>query len=198
MIRADNEIAPEMTAGKSELRRECREAVRGLTPAYKAAASASIADRLVNDPAFTAAETVFVYLSTPNEPDTAAIIDRALAMGKTVCVPRTYEPPRMEAVRFTSRAELVPGRFGILEPPASAPVIPAESIDLAVVPCVCVSADGRRLGHGGGYYDVFLGAHPRIASVCLCFGALVREDVPIGPTDVCIDRVIRETAEIHL
>ena len=187
-----------MTANKSELRRECRAIARGLTPAYKAAASESITDRLVNSPEFAAAETVFVYLSTPNEPDTASIIDRALALGKTVCVPRSFEPPRMEAVRFTSRAELVPGRFGILEPPASASVIPADDIDLAVIPCVCVSPDGRRLGHGGGYYDVFLGAHPRIASVCLCFGALVREDVPTDPTDVRVCRVIRETAEIHL
>ena len=187
-----------MTDAKSELRRACRAISRGLTASYKAAASASITEQLVNAPEFAAAETVFVYLSTPNEPDTAAIIDHAIALGKTVCVPRSFEPPRMEAVRFTSRAELVPGRFGILEPPASAPIIPADDIDLAVIPCVCVTPDGRRLGHGGGYYDVFLGAHPRIASVCLCFGALVREDVPTDPMDVCIDRVIRETAEIHL
>ena len=187
-----------MTDAKSELRRECRAIARGLTSAYKAAASASIAETLVNGPEFAAAETVFVYLSTANEPDTAAIIDRALALGKTVCVPRSFEPPRMEAVRFTSRAELVSGRCGILEPPASASVIPADDIDLAVIPCVCVTPDGRRLGHGGGYYDVFLGAHPNIDTVCLCFDALVRSDVPTGPTDVRIDRVIRETAEIHL
>ena len=187
-----------MTDAKSELRRECRAIARGLTASYKSAASASITEQLVNSPEFAAAETVFVYLSTPNEPDTAAVIDRALALGKTVCVPRSFEPPRMEAVRFTSRAELVPGRFGILEPPASASIIPADDIDLAVIPCVCVSPDGRRLGHGGGYYDIFLGAHPNIDTVCLCFGALVREDVPTDPTDVRIDRVIRETAEIHL
>ena len=187
-----------MTDAKSELRRECRAIVHGLTASYKAAASASIAETLVNSPEFTAAKTVFVYLSTANEPDTAAIIDRALALGKTVCVPRSFEPPRMEAVRFTSRAELVSGRFGILEPPASASVIPAEDIDLAVIPCVCITPDGRRLGHGGGYYDVFLGTHPNIPTVCLCFGALVREDVPTDPTDVRVCRVLRETPEIHL
>ena len=187
-----------MTDVKSELRRECREIVRGLTVRYLLAASGSIALQLMGSSVFRSAKTIFVYLSTPNEPDTAPIIDRALALGKTVCVPRSFEPPRMEAVRFTSRAELVPGRFGILEPPASASVIPADNIDLAVIPCVCITPDGRRLGHGGGYYDVFLGAHPNIDTVCLCFGALVREDVPTDPTDVCIDRVIRETAEIHL
>ena len=67
-----------MTANKSELRRECRAIVRELTTSYKAAASASIAEQLVNAPEFAAAETIFVYLSTPNEPDTAAIIDRVI------------------------------------------------------------------------------------------------------------------------
>ena len=74
----------------------------------------------------------------------------------------------------------------------SAPTeIPFPSIELAVVPCVCATPDGRRLGHGAGYYDRFLRAHP-MPCLCLCFHALLLDDLPTGPTDFPMDAVITE------
>lgn len=180
---------------KPELRRLCKAISRGLTAEYRRAASASIAGQLIAVPGFRSAGTVFVYLSMESEPDTAPILEAALSAGKRVCVPRSYAPPRMDAVRYTSREELRPGRYGIPEPPPAAAVIPAREIDFAVIPCVCASLNGARLGHGAGYYDAFLGPHPRIETVCLCFGALLREDIPMSPSDIFIGQVISERDE---
>lgn len=180
---------------KPELRRLCKAISRGLTAEYRRAASASIAGQLIAVPGFRSAGTVFVYLSMESEPDTAPILEAALSAGKRVCVPCSYAPPRMDAVRYTSREELRPGRYGIPEPPPAAAVIPAREIDFAVIPCVCASLNGARLGHGAGYYDAFLGPHPRIETVCLCFGALLREDIPMSPSDIFIGQVISERDE---
>ncbi len=177
---------------KPELRRLCKAISRGLTAEYRRAASAAIAGQVIADPAFRSAGTVFVYLSMASEPDTAPILDAALCAGKRVCVPRSYAPPRMDAVRYTSREELRPGRYGIPEPPSCAALIPPQEIDFAVIPCVCASLNGARLGHGAGYYDAFLGSHPRIETVCLCFAALLREDIPMSPADVFMGKVISE------
>lgn len=182
---------------KPELRRLCKAISRGLTVEYRRAASASIAGQLIAVPGFRSAGTVFVYLSMESEPDTAPILEAALSAGKRVCVPRSYAPPRMDAVRYTSREELRPGRYGIPEPPPAAAVIPAREIDFAVIPCVCASLNGARLGHGAGYYDAFLGPHPRIETVCLCFGALLREDIPMSPSDIFIGQVISERDDLR-
>ena len=182
---------------KPELRRLCKAISRGLTAEYRRAASASIAGQLIAVPGFRSAGTVFVYLSMESEPDTAPILEAALSAGKRVCVPRSYAPPRMDAVRYTSREELRPGRYGIPDPPPAAAVIPAREIDFAVIPCVCASLNGARLGHGAGYYDAFLGPHPRIETVCLCFGALLREDIPMSPSDIFIGQVISERDDLR-
>ena len=92
----------------------------------------------------------------------------------------------MDAVRILSLDDLRPGSFGIPEPAAGGPC--ARRVDLAFLPCVSVSPRGDRLGHGGGYYDAFLSAHP-CRTLCLCHKALMSPDIPAGSLDVPVDAV---------
>ena len=97
----------------------------------------------------------------------------------------------MDAVRVFSWQDLSPGAYGIPEPAGDPSDGLFPSIDLAVVPCVCASRTGQRLGHGAGYYDRFLRAHP-MPCLCLCFHALLLDDLPTEPTDFPMDAVITE------
>ena len=178
-----------MNLAKALARREALTLARALPAAERDEASAAIARAVLSHPAFLAARTVFVYVSLPQEPDTAAICAAALARGKRLCLPRCAAPPNMEAVAVTENTTLRPGRLDIQEP-AGEPV-PPEEIDLAIVPCVAASPDGVRLGHGGGYYDAFLAACPAV-KLCLCYAALLRPDLPTDPWDIRMDAVITE------
>ena len=53
-------------------------------------------------------------------------------------------------VRESELGDLEARKYDILEPGAEAPVIQPEEINLAIVPCMSCSHDGRRLGYGGG------------------------------------------------
>lgn len=176
---------------KKRLRREASEKISRFPPDALKEASQKITAQVLSSPQYRQAASLFVYVSTNSEPDTRAIIEDAWKAGKVVCVPKCYGGGRMEAVRVFSWHDLVPGAYGIPEPAS----VPAGSIfpvlDLAVIPCVCATPDGKRLGHGVGYYDRFLRAHP-MPCLCLCFHALLLDGLPTEPSDYPMDAVITE------
>ena len=128
-------------------------------------------------PDWQQARTVLAFAALPDEPDTAPLLRRALAEGKRLLLPRVTGPGRMEAVRVDKVEQLVPGAYGILEPPVGFPAADPESIDLILLPCLAAAADGTRLGWGGGYYDRFLARCAAPAAV-LCPEALVAPFLP--------------------
>ena len=66
-------------------------------------------------------------------------------------------------------------------------------LDVVVVPGLAFTADGRRLGQGGGHYDRFL---PRLRPGCRTVGAAFAEqlvdDLPTEPHDVLLDLVVTD------
>lgn len=187
-------MAPEeadLLREKQRLRREIRAAAAALPESYRAEASRRIAEQVLALEAYRKARVVMAYMSLPEEPDTRGLIGDAVGAGKTVLLPRCVSPDRMIALPFTGWDRLEAGWLNIREPviPAEGTEIPAP--ELILVPCVSAAADGRRLGHGAGYYDRFL-AGQAAETVCLCFRRLMREDVPAGPLDRRMDRVITD------
>ena len=181
----------ELREQKKRLRREIRDAAAGLTADYREEASSRIAEQVLALEAWRNARVVMAYASLPTEPDTRLLIQRAVQEGKTVLLPRCVSPERMVALPFSGWENLEPGWLNIQEPriPDTGEEIPEP--DLILVPCVTASPDGRRLGHGAGYYDRFLEGRNAHA-VCLCFRKLMREEIPVGPTDRRPDRVITD------
>ncbi len=75
--------------------------------------------------------------------------------------------------------------------------IEAEKLDLVVVPGLAFSADGHRLGQGGGWYDRFLArTRADCTKVGVCFAGQVVPQVPIEPHDVPLDLVVTDTGTI--
>lgn len=176
---------------KSQLRGVCRKIRAELPEEYFMEAGEMIVSHLLESPVYINARSVFCYVSVPSEPPTMGIIQDALSKGKQVWVPRCVSEGIMEAVRIDSVEILQPGKYGILEP-SCGQVAPSEMLfDLAIVPCVSASLSGKRLGHGAGYYDRFLGEH-KCVSICLCYSRLIREDIPVESTDILMDYVVTD------
>lgn len=96
------------------------------------------------------------YVPLPREADVMPLLADALASGKTLLLPRVEDEHRMTLRRMDRLDGLVTGRWGLLEPPEDAEVVPAFEAELLLVPLEGVDRSGTRLGKGGGYYDALL------------------------------------------
>ncbi|MBQ3272036.1 MAG: 5-formyltetrahydrofolate cyclo-ligase [Solobacterium sp.] len=180
-----------MTSGrKAERRKQLKKQYEDLNPAYVLKAGSAIAETVISLPVFQRAASVFVYLSTEHEPDTSAIIKAAFAAGKTVYVPKC-EGRCMKAVRIRADSKLKAGKLGIPEPEDDS-ITAGNRIDLSVIPCLSVTREGDRLGHGMGYYDRFLKA-AETCRLCLCFNELLATELPCDSQDERMDLVVTET-----
>ena len=176
---------------KKALRREIKAAVAALDEDYTKEADRRIFRYVAGLPEYEQADTLFCFVGTISEIDTAPILQDALRQGKRVGVPKCTARGIMEVREIRSLQDLEAGNYGIMEPGAHAPVIQPGEINLAVVPCMSCSSDGRRLGYGGGYYDRYLGSTRAVKAV-ICRGRIMRGDIPVEPHDQIMDMVISE------
>ena len=178
-------------AEKQRIRQEARMIAGHLTEEYRREASREITRRVLSLPFWKQAATVMVYWSLPSEPDTRELMETALQERKTLLLPRCLDAARMTALPVRNPDELKPGALGIPEPelPEDGTTVPEP--ELILVPCLAATPNGVRLGHGAGYYDRFLSSHSG-KTVCLCFRALLRGDLPSEETDIITDLVITD------
>ena len=194
---------------KAELRRAVIAQRDALDLYVQAAKSATICARLVEllDRLGAAApHTVAVYAAMGSEVDPAAfaaaaakrgwrvaypcmlsaadaaacgqrICMRAIAIGDVSAAPFITHPTRTFAA-----ADIDSNRF---------PIVPAEALDMIVVPLVAFDQTGARLGYGGGCYDRYL---PTVSESCQIIGIAFDEQrvnhVPTDAHDLSLPNII--------
>lgn len=145
---------------KKTLRKEIRSTLKNLSPETRAAYQVSLLEQLLATEQWQQAKTVAITIAMGMELQTADFIAAAQAQGKTVYVPRTIDEGRqMFFCLYNEDTKMEVSPFGVAEPVAETPVIAKSDIDLILVPGLMFSADGYRVGHGGGYYDRYLAGY---------------------------------------
>lgn len=182
---------------KRELRKEIRKKRRQLSMQYCQDADERIFRHAVSLPEYEKAETVFCYVGTRDEIDTLPLLKDILKRGKRLGVPKCISKGIMKVFEIRNLESLEEGAYGILEPAEGCSLIEPAEIDLAYVPCLSCSTDGRRLGFGGGYYDRYL-QHVRFPGAVLCRSRLMSEEIPMDAYDRRMDIVISEEQIIRV
>ena len=184
---------------KAELRRAMIARRDALDLDVRAAKSATICARLVellDRPDSAAPRTVAAYAAMGSEVNPAAFaaaaaarswrvaypcmlsaIDAA-AFGQRMCM-RAVAADDASAAPFTVHPTRA---FGDADIDSSRfPIVPAEALDMIVVPLVAFDRAGARLGYGGGCYDRYL---PTLSPACQIIGiAFDEQRVDHVPTD---------------
>ena len=133
---------------------------------------------------------ILVFVSAGSEPETHRFIETALSDGKKVAVPYISEG-EMSFRYIGSLSELVPGAFGISEPPAGNETVKDFSSCLCVTPCLSVDENGVRLGYGGGFYDRFLKDH-NVHTIALAYEACITDSLPEEQHDLRVGKIVTE------
>lgn len=179
---------------KAALRTEIRARMGALIVSEREKSDEALFTRLLALPEVERAKTILLYYGMGSEPDTARLIPKLIAMGKTVALPRCLPGQQMEARRVANGAELVRHPYGMLEPGEDCPAVPKEEIDLVLTPGLAFDKNCYRLGQGGGYYDRYL-AHYTGKTVALCRDVFLLPAVPVEAHDRPVELVLTETRE---
>lgn len=151
-----------------------------------------VADGAISDlvsAVFDDKQTFFIYYSYQSEADSHALIERLLAEGKRVFLPRVEGKNMVAAEYFGNESGLVQNKYGICEPQGQAC---EEEIQVCIAPLLAVNSRGYRLGYGGGFYDRYFQAHPETIRAGIGYNLQITDEFKEEHGDEPLDLFICE------
>ena len=173
---------------KKELRAQIRAKKRAMTEEEIVAKSEALGKLFAESEAYKNAKSIYGYLPYNQEVRTVAMLEKALADGKRVAVPKCYGD-EMKFLWMEDLSKVEKGYANIPEPIADEPVADDQTA-LVLMPGMAFTKDGKRMGYGGGFYDKFLAAEPNHPTVALCYDFQMVEDLPTEEYDIPVDCVL--------
>jgi 5-formyltetrahydrofolate cyclo-ligase len=178
-------------ASKAVLREQLLAARHRVADDIRAVEARVLLERL--EPVVGAGTTVCAYVPVGSEPGSIEMLDMLLRRSGRVLLPvaRTSGPGNSDMplpMRWGAYrpGALVPGPWGLLEPPE--PLLSESALaeaGLVIVPALAVDRRGVRLGRGRGFYDRSLeGRDPAARLVAVVRDAEFVDELPAEPHDV--------------
>lgn len=173
---------------KQELRKAVREKKRAMTPQEIEKRSQLLLQQFVQTEAYQIATAIYGYLPYNQEVRTVPILQRAIADGKKVAVPKVYGE-EMRFLYLEDLTQVAAGYAGIPEPIADDPIA-EDKTALVLMPGLAFDMEGHRIGYGGGFYDKFLSNEPEHPTVALCYDFQVFPKLDTEEFDIPVDLVL--------
>lgn|SRR5574344_555741 len=197
MISDETNEAQQCIAQKKILRSEMKERVAALSPEEIKKQSHNACNIFLHSALYAESGSLLLYMAMKSEIDPLEITMQALRDGKQVALPRIV--PHTSHMSFylikntqPLKNQLIAGMWGIREPaPEEANLFDITRLSsrtvTMVTPGVAFTTGGLRIGHGRGYYDMYLSAvenHcPENCKLVLLGMCLSEQVVAAIPTD---------------
>lgn len=173
---------------KKALRSRIREKKRAMTEEEIVSRSKKLAALFYESEAYQNARTIYGYLSYNQEVRTVPMLEKALADGKAVAVPKVYGD-EMKFILMTDLSQVCKGFAGIPEPISDGPEA-HDPTALVLMPGLAFDSQGHRMGYGGGFYDKFLASEPEHPTLALCYEFQMLPSLETEPHDIPVDTVL--------
>lgn len=213
--------AADIAHHKRGLRSKIRKDLKALSPDQRALEDSAIQNFVLDSSWFKSCRRLCAYISCEvlREVDTSRILAEVLRnpdeghgtqVTKRLYVPRVEDKnSHMRMLSISNIEDLVANSMDILEP---SPIDvegnqredvmqSSEPVDIFLVPGLAFDRLGRRLGRGGGYYDVLLKKYQDLAVerkwkqpllVALGYSVQIMEEnvIPVTANDVMVDALV--------
>lgn len=173
---------------KTELRRMIRQKKQAMTEEQIVRSSARLGELFAASEQYKNAKTIYGYLPYNQEVRTVPMLERALAEGKRVAVPKVFGD-EMKFIYITDLSRVEKGYAGIPEPVDDGPEAD-DPTALVLMPGLVFDPKGHRIGYGGGFYDRFLAKEPAHPTVALCYDFQMLPELQTEEFDIPVDRVL--------
>jgi len=188
----------DLKRAKKAARREVLALRDAMSADERSLLGARATERFLALPEMATAHVVMAFSTFGSELPTMPLIERLVARGVTVALPRIVDGD-LEPRTWKPGEPTTETSFGALEPEGGEVVEP-DAIDVVVTPAVAFDRAGRRVGYGGGYYDRFF---PFMRDDALRAGIgfgvqLLDRDLPEGAFDLRVDAVVTETETVRV
>ncbi len=180
---------------KALLRKRMRQLRGSRPPDARARRSAAVVARVIALPCWQGARAVALYASMPDEFDTRALLDDAVARGLDVALPVVGDDRVLTfrwLVRGGARYPTTMSAFGIDEPADEAPAVDLADLDVVIVPALAMDPRGHRLGFGRALYDNTLALMPNAVRVATVFAFQMIAEVPDEAHDQRVHFVVTD------
>ncbi|MBP5520162.1 MAG: 5-formyltetrahydrofolate cyclo-ligase [Treponema sp.] len=195
---------------KAEIRKAIKEKLSA-NAALIPQESKQLCKMILESDVYETAAAVAVYMALPDEADLKPIIQNALSRGKKVFIPRIFPGTNfMEFYQIETSNCVTQGSFGIQEPEPkqelslttflnenqkdSAKAAPLTL--LVLVPGRAFTKQGKRLGRGKGFYDIYFSKlqnagykNISIKKSGVCLSQQLLAELPTTPDDIKMDLV---------
>ncbi|WP_417522632.1 5-formyltetrahydrofolate cyclo-ligase [Marinovum sp.] len=189
------EQARDVARWRTAERRRLRDARRALSVAERQEIGNALAGHLrqVLTDRFGGARGMILsaYWPIKGEPDLRPLMAELHAAGVTVALPLVeVRAAPLTFRRWTPETQMVRGDWDIPVPPPDAAIVTPK---ITLAPLVGWSADGYRLGYGGGYFDRTLAAlKPAPFAIGTGFDAAQLQTIYPQPHDIPLDLIVTE------
>ncbi len=134
---------------KDTIRSIVKQRISLLSEEEKSEATESLCEKLRNSSMIQEAQNIIGYQSLNDEIEIQLFLDSMSSKGKNIF---------------------------IIDSSGNHPSLPTEGIIL--VPGRAFAFSGKRIGRGGGWYDMFLQKYPNLYTIGVCFGCQIFPELP--------------------
>jgi 5-formyltetrahydrofolate cyclo-ligase len=191
-------MTDQLLEAKSDLRREMTARRDALPPDIRSAAAEAIGVRPF-PLSIAVGAIVSGFMPMRSEINPLPLMKKLADAGVQLALPVTGRRGQPLTMRLWTWGEpLASGVWGIREPKPEAPQVDP---DILLVPLLAFDHAGRRLGYGGGFYDLTLAqlrSRKAVIAVGLAYAAQEIASVPTTPRDARLDLVLTERDVIDL
>lgn len=137
------------------------------------------------------ANSLHAFWPMGSEPQIGPALAQLHQKGVCVYLPKIVGKGQLQFLLFDGAARLETGVFGTMHPANSS--VFEGSAKLVLTPGLAFTAQGQRLGYGGGYYDRWLSEHPKAQRWAMAYPFQILEQLPKEPHDEGVNEVWQAT-----